>query len=83
MPSGRRTADSTAIGQRMREVRERAGYTVEGLARLLETTAEAVEAWEASGDKMPLEVFYCFCQYLDASPDEILYGPGGPPPRAH
>ncbi len=67
----------------MREVRERAGYTVDGLAKLLETTPKAVEAWEASGDKMRLEVFYCFCLYLEASPDEILYGPDGPPQRAH
>ena len=51
----------------MREVRERAGYTVEGIARLLETTTEAVEAWEGSGDKRPLEVFYFFCLSLDAS----------------
>lgn len=70
--------DSAAIGHRMREERERAGYSVVGLARLLDVKPAAVEAWEQSGEKMPLPIFWNFCQYLDASPDDILYGSGGP-----
>lgn len=69
-------ADSAAIGRRMRHERERAGYTAVTLARLLGVKPAAVEAWERSGEKMPLPIFWNFCQYLDASPDEILYGAG-------
>lgn len=67
------------LGDKIRILREKKGYTQKELARLLPHsvyrgmyTGAAVCKWETGENDMPLSVFIAICQILRADANELL-----------
>lgn len=60
------------LGQKIRELRRRAGRTQEALAEAIGVTSQAVSRWEANGGYPDMEMIPSIAHYFGISIDELF-----------
>ena len=63
-----------AIGKRLREKREQAGYTREQFAELCDISSRFVANIESGTSSLSLDTLLSFCLILSCSSDSLLFG---------